>query len=46
MDGHFVPNITMGPCVLSSVHKSVPDVFMDCHMMVANPEQVRAGHDG
>ncbi|GAA5825468.1 hypothetical protein JCM3770_001843, partial [Rhodotorula araucariae] len=37
MDGHFVPNITMGPPVLASVHKTVDNVFMDCHMMVADP---------
>ncbi|ORY69138.1 ribulose-5-phosphate 3-epimerase [Leucosporidium creatinivorum] len=37
MDGHFVPNITMGPPVLASVYKTVPNVFMDCHMMVADP---------
>ncbi|GAA5886815.1 hypothetical protein JCM3774_000503 [Rhodotorula dairenensis] len=39
MDGHFVPNITMGPPVLASVHKTVDNVFMDCHMMVADPEK-------
>ncbi|GAA5890181.1 hypothetical protein JCM6882_009251 [Rhodosporidiobolus microsporus] len=39
MDGHFVPNITMGAPVLASVHKTVDNVFMDCHMMVADPEK-------
>jgi len=39
MDGHFVPNITMGAPILSCVSKGVPGIFMDCHMMVANPEQ-------
>lgn len=39
MDGHFVPNITMGAPILSCVHKGVPGIFMDCHMMVAKPEQ-------
>ncbi|KDE03106.1 ribulose-phosphate 3-epimerase [Microbotryum lychnidis-dioicae p1A1 Lamole] len=37
MDGHFVPNITIGPPVFASVHKTVENVFMDCHMMVADP---------
>ncbi|KPV74578.1 uncharacterized protein RHOBADRAFT_37625 [Rhodotorula graminis WP1] len=37
MDGHFVPNITMGAPVLASVNKTVDNVFMDCHMMVADP---------
>ncbi|KAG6334498.1 hypothetical protein ID866_4593 [Astraeus odoratus] len=39
MDGHFVPNITMGAPVLSCVAKSIPGIFMDCHMMVAHPEK-------
>lgn len=39
---HFVPNITMGPPVLASVYKTVPNVFMDCHMMVADPAAVRS----
>ncbi|KAH7928525.1 hypothetical protein BV22DRAFT_1030660, partial [Leucogyrophana mollusca] len=39
MDGHFVPNITMGAPVLSCVYKGVPGIFMDCHMMVAQPEK-------
>ncbi|ESK97979.1 ribulose-phosphate 3-epimerase [Moniliophthora roreri MCA 2997] len=39
MDGHFVPNITMGAPILSCVHKGVPGIFMDCHMMVAQPEK-------
>ncbi|BGP09126.1 Ribulose-phosphate 3-epimerase [Rhodotorula toruloides] len=39
MDGHFVPNITMGAPVLASVNKDVKDVFMDCHMMVSDPEK-------
>ncbi|CAL1695277.1 unnamed protein product [Somion occarium] len=39
MDGHFVPNITMGAPILSCVSKGVPGIFMDCHMMVAHPER-------
>ncbi|CAK5264541.1 unnamed protein product [Mycena citricolor] len=40
MDGHFVPNITMGAPILACVSKGVPGIFMDCHMMVAEPEKV------
>jgi len=39
MDGHFVPNITMGAPILKCVHQSIPGIFMDCHMMVAEPEK-------
>jgi len=39
MDGHFVPNITMGAPILSCVHKGVPGIFKDCHMMVSQPEK-------
>ena len=40
MDGHFVPNIVMGAPILKSVSKAVPDIFMECHMMVSEPEKV------
>jgi len=39
MDGHFVPNITMGAPILTCIHKAIPNIFMDCHMMVAEPEK-------
>ena len=42
MDGHFVPNIVMGAAFIDSVHKAVPDIYMDCHMMVSEPLKVRA----
>ncbi len=38
MDGHFVPNITIGPPVVASLRKSV-DVPLDCHLMIENPDQ-------
>lgn len=40
---HFVPNITLGFPVLESVHKNVPNIFMDCHMMVSDPAKVSGG---
>lgn len=33
MDGHFVPNITFGPGVISSIRKRTDRVF-DCHLMI------------
>jgi ribulose-phosphate 3-epimerase len=38
MDGHFVPNITMGPPVVRSLRKVVK-VPIDCHLMIENPDQ-------
>lgn len=37
MDGHFVPNITMGPVVAEDVIRTSP-VPVDAHLMVAQPE--------
>jgi len=38
MDGHFVPNITIGPPVVSSLRKAVT-VPLDVHLMIENPDQ-------
>ena len=37
MDGHFVPNLTIGPCVVKSLRKCSDKVF-DVHLMIANPD--------
>ena len=49
MDGHFVPNITIGPPVVKSLRKAT-DLPLDCHLMIENPDQyipefVEAGAD-
>ena len=36
MDGMFVPNITLGPCVIKSVRK-VTDAVFDTHLMINDP---------
>ncbi len=38
MDGHFVPNITIGPLVVSSLRKALPNAILDCHLMIENPD--------
>ena len=37
MDGHFVPNITLGPPVVQSLRKHT-DLPLDCHLMIENPD--------
>ncbi|MCC3865828.1 ribulose-phosphate 3-epimerase [Terrisporobacter petrolearius] len=49
MDGHFVPNITLGPGIVKSLRKDVTMVF-DTHLMIENPDNyikdfVDAGSD-
>eukprot|EP00437_Effrenium_voratum_P017114 CAMPEP_0181452106 /NCGR_PEP_ID=MMETSP1110-20121109/29037_1 /TAXON_ID=174948 /ORGANISM="Symbiodinium sp., Strain CCMP421" /LENGTH=308 /DNA_ID=CAMNT_0023576381 /DNA_START=54 /DNA_END=981 /DNA_ORIENTATION=+ len=39
MDGRFVPNITIGPGVVSALRKAHPDSILDCHLMIVEPEQ-------
>jgi len=36
MDGHFVPNLTMGPKVVSALNRAT-DLFLDVHLMIYNP---------
>jgi ribulose-phosphate 3-epimerase len=38
MDGHFVPNITIGPPVVASLRK-VSKVPLDCHLMIEQPDE-------
>jgi ribulose-phosphate 3-epimerase len=50
MDGHFVPNLTIGPPVLASLRRAT-DLYLDVHLMIEAPERYleafrRAGADG
>lgn len=38
MDGHFVPNLTIGSPVVASL-KKITNVFLDCHLMIEEPEK-------
>ncbi|HTR24789.1 MAG TPA: ribulose-phosphate 3-epimerase [Terriglobales bacterium] len=38
MDGHFVPNMTIGPVVVRSLRKAT-QLPLDCHLMIENPDQ-------
>ena len=49
MDGHFVPNITIGAPVVKSL-RPVTDLILDVHLMIENPEKyiddfIKAGAD-
>jgi len=49
MDGHFVPNITIGPIIVKAV-KGVTELPLDVHLMISNPDDfiddfVQAGAD-
>jgi len=50
MDGHFVPNLTIGPPVVASLRRH-SGLYFDCHLMMTNPGRYleafrRAGADG
>jgi len=50
MDGHFVPNLTMGPDMCRALRRALPEAFLDVHLMVTDPAMfvepfVEAGAD-
>ncbi len=38
MDGHFVPNITIGPQIVKAI-RNITELTFDVHLMIANPDQ-------
>ena len=50
MDGHFVPNITVGPLIVKAIRR-LTKLPLDTHLMIENPEKyvprfIEAGSDG
>jgi ribulose-phosphate 3-epimerase len=50
MDGHYVPNLSIGPPVVAALRPHT-DLFLDCHLMIDNPGRLvdafaQAGADG
>ena len=50
MDGHFVPNLTMGPMIVKAI-RPYTKTFFDVHLMISEPEKyapayIQAGADG
>jgi len=50
MDGHFVPNISLGPPVVASLRRHT-QLYLDCHLMITDPAEylepfARAGAQG
>jgi ribulose-phosphate 3-epimerase len=43
MDGHFVPNLTLGLPVVKSLHKAT-DLPLDCHLMIDDPDRWAPGY--
>ena len=39
MDAHFVPNLSFGPDFCQVIHQRHPDMILDVHLMMDNPEQ-------
>eukprot|EP00457_Paulinella_chromatophora_P009899 gb/GEZN01009980.1/.p1 GENE.gb/GEZN01009980.1/~~gb/GEZN01009980.1/.p1 ORF type:complete len:209 (+),score=29.74 gb/GEZN01009980.1/:166-792(+) len=39
MDGHFANNISLGVPIVAALRKHLPKAYLDCHLMVSNPEK-------
>ena len=38
MDAHFVPNLSYGPSLVEALHERFPDIPLDVHLMMDNPQ--------
>ncbi len=43
LDAHFVPNMTIGPPVVASLHRAT-ELPLDCHLMIENPDRWAPGY--
>ncbi|WP_084467860.1 ribulose-phosphate 3-epimerase [Actinokineospora inagensis] len=43
MDGHFVPNLTLGLPIVEALLKAT-DIPMDCHLMISDPDRWAVGY--
>ena len=39
MDGHFVPNISVGPLGVEAARRAAPDLVLDIHLMISEPDK-------
>ena len=39
MDAHFVPNLSFSPALTAALHRRFPDLPLDVHLMMDNPEK-------
>ena len=39
MDGHFADNLALSPDTVKGLRRALPEVFLDCHLMVEHPER-------
>ena len=39
MDAHFVPNLSFNPALTAALHAQFPDLPLDVHLMMDNPEK-------
>lgn len=44
MDGHFVPNLTLGAPIVKCLHAALPKAFLDCHLMIEDPKRWAADY--
>ncbi|MEM1349538.1 MAG: ribulose-phosphate 3-epimerase [Myxococcota bacterium] len=44
MDGHYVPNLTIGLPVVRALRRRFPEVVLDVHVMISNPDEMAVAY--